>query len=390
MSASRVSVGETVVAADLDAEVAALLRRFHSLGYRQQLAAVGAIGRYLAPGDALPTFAEAAREQAEALELLAAAAAELALPPGTAPTARAFTRTDAARRAGWNATRVARVFGRWNFAVARFLGKPLRQTAAQRAAERAARHGVHRERDDYLRSIRLWLDSEPPSLTTCDYDDWRAEYNEKLADGEPPLVSYSMLRKIFRSSWRDLIEVARGNLSLADAEARTRRCPLARDEGPDQLIGLAEIRELVGLSSVTATRNLTYRRGFPAPVYVHPRGAKQRLWRRPDVEAFLAGRPVKDRSGKLQQHYLDAHAVAEALGLAAITVTTGSSPRVPAPAVRVAGLQLWAAEGIAGLVKRENEVELEVVMAASADGHLQQPQPHNSGHHSSARRGARG
>lgn len=50
---------------------------------------------------------------------------------------------------------------------------------------------------------------------------------------------------------------------------------------------------------------------------------------------------------------MDAHAVAEALGFARITVTTRSSPRVPEPAVQVAGLQLWLRDDVAATLERE-------------------------------------
>jgi hypothetical protein len=372
----------------LDGEVAALLRRYHALPYRHQLAAAVAIARYLEVEPAVPGLEAAAVEQREAIAVLEAATAELGLPAGTAPTARAFNGTKAARLAGWNSTRIARVFGRWNFAVDRLMGKPVRQSAAQRGAERASKRGVRREREDYLCGLRLWLDSDPPSLTAYDYDAWRAEYNAKLNDGERALVSYSRLRQAFRCRWRDLIEVARGRLSLADAEARARSGSLVRDEGPDQLIGFAEVRTLLGLGSTTATRNMTYSRGFPAPVYVHPRGAKQRLWRRPDVDAFIAGRPTSDPGVGSRERYLDAHAVADALGLAVITVTTRSSPRVPAPVVRGAGLQLWSAEEVAEAAGREKRDESDPVLPDSADGHLQQPQPRDPRPHPSDREAA--
>jgi hypothetical protein len=360
---------------DLDGEVAALLRRFYTLQYGKQLAAAVEIARCLQPEAVVPGLGSAAAEQQEGLAVLEAAVTQLELPAGVAPTARAFNGTEAARAAGWNSTRVARVFGRWNFALDRLRGKPQRQSAAQRAAERAARRGVHREREDYLRGLRLWLASEPPSFTTCDYDAWRNEYNEKLADGELPLVSYSMLRKAFRSSWADLIEVARGNLSIAEAEAHTRPSPLARVEGSHGLIGFAEVRELLGLS-ITAARAATRRPGFPPPAYTHLRGPRQRLWRRGEVEAFIAGDSTAE-SASLQHEYLDAHQVAEALGLAVITVTTGSSPRVPAPSVRAAGLQLWQCKDVDLASQSENSNPSRPVLAASVDGRHNKSQTHD-------------
>jgi hypothetical protein len=112
------------------------------------------------------------------------------------------------------------------------------------------------------------------------------------------------------------------------------------------LIAFGEVREMLGLG-MTAGRNLTHSTRFPKPAYTHPRGARNRLWLRSDVQGFVAGQPVPEREeNHLQQLYLDSAATAEALGLATITVTTGSSPKLPQPSVSVGGLRLWLREEI--------------------------------------------
>jgi hypothetical protein len=233
---------ERIDAEVLHGEVAALLRRFYALTRDLQLVAaeaiVGFLGAYELTGSAT------VREQVDALRVLAAAAEELALPRGTAPTAREFNASAAAHDSGWNATRVGRAFGRWGFATDRLLGRPIPQSAEQRSAIRLARRGVFRQREDYLCGLRLWLDTGPATTTTYDYDAWRADYNEQLPLDEPRLVSYSMLRKAFQCDWADLLSVARGALSLEAAEARTRRGPLAQQEGPHGLIGRDLIHQL--------------------------------------------------------------------------------------------------------------------------------------------------
>jgi hypothetical protein len=374
---------------ELDGDVAALLRRFYELAHAQQLAAAELICAYLAANEGEPRSLAALREQSEGLRILTEVAAELRLPTGVAPTVRAFNQSDRARAAGWNASRIVRVFGRWSFATDHIEGRQVRQSAAQRAAERAARRGVSRNREDYLVGLRRWLDTSPATETTQDYDAWRAEHNATLGAGESPVVTYSMLRKAFRCDWPDLIAVARGELTLKNADGRTRRKSLPREEGPHGLIGFAEVRMLLGLKT-TAARRVTRDPAFPAPAYVHPRGAWQRLWKRADVERFLAGDPVDDRGVSLQDLYMDAAAVAEALGVAQITVTTGSTPRVPSPTVRIGGLQLWLRKQINTQLDSEIQHGTSKRVPVSAHDPSVRPSPRSSRPDPPARRTIRG
>jgi hypothetical protein len=265
------------------------------------------------------------------------------------PTSKDFDASDVARSKGWSSRRVTRAWGRWRFAAQAYSGRGLRTSATERSALRASRASGPRKEWEYKRGLRLWLETAPETRTGDDYDGFRRRYNAARKP-ERPLVSYSRLRQVFDCRWEDLIAVAEGRLALANAPRRPTKTPRPRLCGPHDLIGLAEVQRILDLGR-TAARNTTYRAQFPRPAYVQPRGPRTRLWRRDEVVAYAAGRATPAQ-GDLQATYMDAKAVAETLGLACITVTTRSSPRVPEPAVQVAGLQLWLRDDVATTAKR--------------------------------------
>jgi hypothetical protein len=324
-----------------DGALAAFMRRFYELSPAAQLAAFSAVRTFLGSAADPAEVDTALAERHEAISIMRAACAELRLPEGTAPTARQFDASRAAHDSGWSSARVAKTFGRWRFACEHLLGKLHRRPAIQRAAMRAARRGVLRDRDDYLRGVRLWLGETDLASCARDYDVWRSTYNERRPDGEPPLVSYSRLRQVFACSWEDLKKLAIGELQPGEAAARQPLRARVIRRGPHDLIAFGDVRQMLGLG-LTAARNETRSPRFPAPAYTHPRGARNRLWLRADVQAYLHGAAVPERDrNHLQELYRDAVAVARLLKLAVISVTTRSSPRVPEPAVSLGGLQLW-------------------------------------------------
>lgn len=322
-------------------EVRALVRRLPDLTQLELLSLIQIAGSMLqsAQPDVAALLAEAGERRA-ALSAIEAVARALGRDSRTAPTAAEFNANAALTAPGWNTSRVIKAFGSWSAATRAYVGKSEPLTSRQRGHLRASRKGVLREREDYLAGVRSWLSTNPPSQTAQDYDAWRLEHNATRRDGEQPVVSYSMLRKALPWSWETIKLVAAGVLAPDEAPLRSLQERRERT-GPHDLVGLKAIRDLFGLG-LTAARNLTYSHAFPRPAYTQPRPPGTRLWQRREIVAFHAGQPARREStNKLQAVYLDAHAVATSLGLARITVTTRSSPRVPEPAVIVAGLQLW-------------------------------------------------
>lgn len=325
----------------LTPRVAAIIRRLSDLSPPELDELAVAVVEFAAPTDR-----QARREmdvqtrRRSAVAAVGAVACALGLADGEAPTSKQFRELAPEHAPGWSLAAVIRACGSWRGATESFLGRSSGPTARQRGYMRAARRGVHRDRDDYLESVRLWLATNPPSRSAADYDAWRIEHNAKLGEGELRAVSYSMLRKVLPWGWDTTKAIADGLIDTTDAPARR---PIRRrlKIGPHDLIAFSHVREISGLG-ITAARNLTYAPGFPAPAYTQPRPPHIRLWVRRDVERFVRGHPVTAREANyLQSDYLDAQAVAEILGLARITVTTRSSPRVPEPSVMLGGMQLW-------------------------------------------------
>jgi len=124
-----------------------------------------------------------------------------------------------------------------------------------------------------------------------------------------------------------------------DARTRSeRRSKVVR--GPHRLASFQDVVRILGISESAAQRRIT-RDDFPVPAYRQRQPPGARFWRLRDLERYAAGEATRRRRGALQAAYLDRNEVAQALGLAPITVTTLSSPRIPDPAVVLGGLQLW-------------------------------------------------
>lgn len=335
------SLRSYVARVSVDAHLRPVFDRFLQLERFEQRAVHKLMGDFLAAEPVAVENGDLER-RLDALAVMRAAAVELDLQVSAGLKARAFDRTNAARQNKWTSSKIVRLFGRWSFACAE-LGGQTRVSAAQRALMRASRAGRVREIEDYLEGLRLWLSTNPSLRRIVDYDAWRREHNASLPAGERAVASASMLRKAFRCSWSDLLEVAAGRLTLEEATARAHaigRTTTVR-RGPHQLASFQDVKRLLDLST-TAARNATTRSGFPRPAYTQRRPPHLRLWRLRDIERYVAGASVRRWArNDLQEVYLDRHQVADLLGLAPITVTTLSSPQIPDPAISLSGFHLW-------------------------------------------------
>ena len=261
----------------------AVLRRILDMAAQDQERIYAALGDMLeGPAGEEPVHEREMRARLEGVKAMEAAAAHLGLPEGKAPTSNQYKQ--AARETDlpmtWPA--VYRAFEkRWGIARAFYEGKQVPPTASQRATRRAAL-GTKRGHEEPIECIRLFLNQEPPPLSTtrADYESWAKEAQAQRASDEPRLHLYADgMRMSLRTSWDRILAVARGELTLDDAQ-RQRLDEVLAECG--DYIGISHAGWLLGMSGPTANK---YRRrtGFP-PYVAHLDG--DCVWRRADIEAY--------------------------------------------------------------------------------------------------------
>jgi hypothetical protein len=188
----------------------------------------------------MPREVVEAERRHRALEAMRAVAIAASLPPGKAPTTEQFAQHAPQVAAGWNVTKVTRIFGRWSSATQAYEAPGSRLTDEQLRRLAGARAGGRRTQDEYLADVRRWLETDPPRTQTGDYDAWAKRHNTTLPAGERQAVSYSMLRKALPWSWATIKAVAAGRLDPELAERRRMRGP-AVVRGPHDLVALSDL-----------------------------------------------------------------------------------------------------------------------------------------------------
>ena len=293
-------------------ELEAVMTRFFALAPPNQLRAFAAMRDYLGSEIVETKVDRLLREREQSLRVLAAVAQELHLPEGAAPTPKQFDATARQIAPGWNVTRVGRAWGRWRFACEFFTG--------QREAESSKKFGIRRvmsgrlrSHEEYLSSVRLWLETNPRQRWQADYDGWRQEYNDQRPAGALPIASVKTICRSLGLRWPQVISVAAGDQDLVSAMKERREEVLERaDRVGHGLVTSVWVRAVTGLHD-TALWTKTHDGDFPAHVATF---GKARVWLRTDVEAYLAGRPFpKRKENALQHRYMDRRAVTEMLGI---------------------------------------------------------------------------
>lgn len=319
-----------------------VLQRFFALSLQDQLAVFGELREYLGAGDGpRSSLDQKLLEQAAALDAMGAVARDLGLPPGRSPNTVQFNEVAPRVAPGWNVSRVVRLFKKWHLAAEIYEGKQPSRTAAQLGVERRA--GRRRRREDYIVAVRKWLDSRPEAVFENAYNDFTKIYNEHLEPGELPLPIMETMRKALKLNFREIVRVARGEVDLENAQPYEPRMRhrLADKEGPHGLIGGRTAAELCG-SPTRGSGHLVYRPGFPEPALVVDR---QRLWRREDVEAFAAGRPVPDRPfNELRGLYVTLKDLAEITGV--VEGRVSGIPGAPEPAVVISNKRIYLRDDV--------------------------------------------
>ena len=329
-----------------DRELEDVLRRAYALSERDQLRLYEHLRTNLALGAEQET--EIDRELAEraaALEALAQVAEHLGLPEGTAPTTTQFKQAVAKLGLDWSVARVGRVFGRWRFAQQALSAERSRITRAQRRHRRATA-GRRRDHETYLSGLRIWLESDSPGLTAADYDDFVAAYNDRVPDGEAPIVGLGAVISGLSLSFTEAVRVAKGEADYEQILARHRERVEAGDPGSLRLVGTGAAAVMLKKRSQELLP-LRHRSDFPTPV---ARVGRDWAWLLEDIEAYRAKQPLPEREeGELQERLLASSDLAALLHLhidSLRTLLSNNDPRVPPPSGRVGVSHYWVREEV--------------------------------------------
>jgi hypothetical protein len=245
----------------------------------------------------------------------------------------------------WRSGRVIKAFGRWNTAIAAAAGRQVPLTPAQRALARKAAGRQGRTLEEYVEGVSLWLAIDPADTSQASYMDFRRQFNDNLPEGMRPLVTNGTLVARIGVGWDEVLELGRGNLTLADLQARRRKDPQLPPGvtwGP--LINKVEVADVLGIDARTVEYHAA-RSDFPPTA---ARLSRRRLWRRCDVEAYAEER--RDRyltqaEGELQAEIIGTGDMCPRLDTCPQVLTrwvsSGRWDRVPPPEGRLGGGDLF-------------------------------------------------
>jgi predicted DNA-binding transcriptional regulator AlpA len=327
------------------AELRDALDRFYALSTRDQLGFFGEAREHL--GSEAWTQDEVEQEidkRAEALEALEAVAADLRargeFREGKSPTVEEFDagaeRLGLEIRSGF----VVRAFLRWRIAKTVLEGGQAREKPSRRRA-RSAAVGRTRTHEDYLRAVRIWLDSGPERSAPADYDAFVKEENRQRGDDERPLPSLSAVTTGLRIGWVRVLAVARGGTTLENA-LEDRRAELLDGLSDDSLVGAEVVAVMTGIYGQNIAHHV--RKGtFPVPA---AKVGRNMAWMLGDVKASKAGRRVPERKRFFfQDEVVDLRELASKVGIKVDYVRTllnhEAWHRVPRPDGKVGGAWYW-------------------------------------------------
>jgi len=256
------------------------------------------------------------------------AAKHLGLPEGETPGVQQYEQVRKELGMELSAWTIERRWEAWSEVCKAARGERVRMSAPQRALLRTAK-GYKTKGEEWVAGVREWLEGAPPYLRCDDYDAW-AEARNKEKPALPPARKAPTIRDALGLTWPETIRVARRDLSLAEAHARSKKALKRESGGFVSLHGVAVIR---GLTLSQARNYARADHTFPAHVFtLH--GA--RVWHWDDVEAHHQGRPFpKRKRGEMQGEVVDSHHITRLYGLThkeLYEAISRRSPEIPRPA----------------------------------------------------------
>ncbi len=242
-----------------------------------------------------------------------------------------------------SASTIVRRWYAWREVVKAAGGERVAMTPRQRAHFQAAIKQKAKG-EEWLTSLREWLQERDPerepSKTVAAYNAWADERNEKKPE-LPPLANADTIRRALVLLWDAALEVAKGDLNLAEAQAQELTRLLAED---GEFISAHAIALIFG-TSLDRTRHMAEAEDFPTHAFTLNR---RRVWLLSDIQAHHAGQPFPSRTtGWLQGHILTSREIRRLCGgLTEKELHVSLQPphcgsRVPHPAGRVAGAHYW-------------------------------------------------
>lgn len=305
--------------------------------WQEQQKVFKVIQGYFIPSPEGLKLAEELERRAECVEAVRQVAAYLGLPDGEAP---GVTQYEAARKElglGLSVWTIERRWHSWYEIRKALQGTTVRKTARERSRFQAAIR-YRPKKEEWLAGVREWLKGRPPSLLALDYDAWAVERNEAKAD-LPPASTEHAIHDALGLSWRETLEVARRDLSLAEAQTRHKRKLRRESGGFVSAHGVALIR---GFTLGQVHHHIQADRTFPPHAFILHRA---RVWRWEDVEAHHKGEPFpKRKRGEMQSEVFGSDHIMRTLGLTGPelyeAIRRGRSD-VPRPAGRVSQQPYW-------------------------------------------------
>lgn len=289
--------------------------------------------------------ARQARARLEALEAMRAAAEQLRLPDGQAPSIPEFKQAAKETKLPMPFSAVYRAFDdNWEIAARFYRGESTPPTAAAKAVRRAIGGRNSTNTEAPITCVRLFLAQDPPPASTerADYNEWARERNENLPPGGLRVVERAdHIRAVSRAGWLRCLAVARNEITLEEAQERTLGDYLS-ESGP--LVGHHLASWVLGRSPHARHAQSA---GYPEPVVCL--NQTNWLWLLSDIRAYGQGkRDFTHAKGSAQHAYLDSSEIATLLGIRGNVrdrvlraQRRNDWSRVPTPAGRVGKGLYW-------------------------------------------------